>query len=106
MRHLDDAKCLRLQLPPHLVTAPGPQLWSVLLLLFNLRERHFPPVKQAMVLAHFRDGDPREMQGRGTDLAWVPGSALLHVRGKRNMDFIHAESRGQHLQLPGVICCF
>ena len=95
MQSVSDCSCLHIWF-----TAPGPQLWSVLLLLFNLRERHFPPVKQAMVLAHFRDGDPREMQGRGTDLAWVPGSALLHVRGKRNMDFIHAESRGQHLQLP------
>lgn len=92
-----DSSCLQL---PSWFTAPEPQLQSVLLLLFNLRERQFPPVKQAMVLAHFRDGDPREKQGSGTDPAWASGSALLRTRGKRNTDFIHAESRGQHLQLP------
>lgn len=81
-------------------TATGPQLQSVLLLLLNLRERHCPPVKQAMVQTHFKDGDPREKQGSGTDPAWTTGSALLCARGKRNTDFNHAESRGQHLQLP------
>lgn len=53
-----------------------------------------------MVLAHSRDGHPREKQGSGSDLEWVLASALLCGREKRNMDFIHAESRGQQLQLP------